>query len=190
MFLTKQQITDYNDANKYIILQNDSLHVMNKTLTCTINEVQSDLVEKESEIESQETSIRYMKGEMKNFVELREMEKRITEITIAKYNAMVKLRDMNHMMTRYYAILGGATIVAWAGLEYCRVHIGITIPTCAILFGGSAWVLDIGPLIYNSAVNQVWGEIARCDTDICQRKIEIKRVDDSNDFISTYIDNM
>ena len=73
------------DPNKhYLILQNDTLHAKINKLEHNFLSVQKELENMEEEVDKMEEQGRYMKGEMKNFVELRNMADKIADKTMKK----------------------------------------------------------------------------------------------------------
>ena len=74
----KQKIDNAdNSTQQYIIIMNEELQNKLRVLQQELNEMKSKNDELESESDKHENSIRYMRGVLKNFVELRNMEKEL-----------------------------------------------------------------------------------------------------------------
>lgn len=68
---TKSSIlSDLSPERKYIILQNDTLHSENRNLNNKINELENQIEELETDSAKMERSVTYIKGMLKNFVEI------------------------------------------------------------------------------------------------------------------------
>lgn len=70
-------LSNLTSERKYIILQNDTLQSENKELVKKIKELEFQIEELETDSGKNETSIRYIKGMLKNFVEIDKIHKKI-----------------------------------------------------------------------------------------------------------------
>ena len=170
-----------SDANKhYIILQNDTLQQKCYELEKQKNEIQKICDEFEEQVDTYDESSRYMKNEMKNFIELRKMDH--TELldilkTVILFVIFFRLIDSIIM---YFIIYTGYDDL----LLFCIADlINISNLICYGLFGQEVKTAKNCIETFNININML-------DKTIKQKREEIKKTDDSNDFISKYIDNL
>ena len=83
-------IDECSAEQKYIILQNDALQKENKELNKLLHDIEAKVSEYEEQIDNSDTSKRYIKGLLKNLVEMEKMRKEISDINknILKENVM------------------------------------------------------------------------------------------------------
>ena len=186
------------DANKhYIILQNDALQTKCYELEKQKNEIQKICDEFEQEVDKYDESGRYMRNEMKNFVELRKMEQEISVLFEDKYKEYQKyhteLLDILKtvcLFITFFRLLDSAILyfIIYIGYDdvvlfYMSDLINILNIVCYVLFGQEVKTARSCIEIFNINIDLI-------DKTIKQKREEIKKTDDSNDFISKYIDNL
>ena len=187
------------DSNKhYIILQNDTLHKKIYELEKEKNEIQKICDEFEQEVDKYDESSRYMRNEMKNFIELRKMEQEISVLFEDKYKEyqyhhlkLLNLAKTIIMFVIFFRFLDSAILyfILYTGYDdnvvlfYVADLINILNLICYGLFGQEVKTAQICIKCFNINIDVL-------DKTIKQKREEIKKTDDSNDFISKYIDNL
>ena len=187
-----------SDANKhYIILQNDTLQQKCYELEKQKNEIQKICDEFEEQVDTYDESSRYMKNEMKNFIELRKMEQEISVLLETKYKKYQKyhteLLDILKtviLFVIFFRLIDSIIMyfIIYTGYDdllfFCIADlINISNLICYGLFGQEVKTAKNCIETFNININML-------DKTIKQKREEIKKTDDSNDFISKYIDNL
>ena len=143
-------LTGANPHEKYIILMNDTLQADNRKLTSTVTDLESQITDLESDSDRMEKSKTYMKGLLKNFVEITRwyidigiqqetiISGIISDITTFKYKATRHLRILQSMMIIFMAI--------WYEYHTLSVFLPIMwVVTIMLAFQESTlWNLNIG----------------------------------------------
>lgn len=187
------------DANKhYIILQNDTLQTKCYELEKQKNEIQKTCDEFEEEVDKYDESGRYMRNELKNFVELRKMEHEISVLFEDKYKEYQKLHlellniiKIICIFIIFFRLLDSAMLYFIIYTSFDDIYsllgvadvINILNLICYVFFGQEFKTA-------RSCIKQFNINMDVLDKTIKQKREEIKKTDDSNDFISKYIDNL
>jgi len=186
------------DANKhYIILQNDILQQKFYELEKQKNEIQKKCDEFEEEVDKYDASSRYMRNEMKNFIELRKMEHEISILLENKYKEYQRLHTELFDILKtfiifivFFRLFDSVALysILYIGYDnniifYIADLINILNLVCYFLFGQEIKTTRSCIKIFKTNINVL-------DDTIKQKRAEIKKTDDSNDFISKYIDNL
>jgi len=199
---TKQKITGDNSnmssSEKYIILQNDCLNAINNELREKINSMQVELKDLEEETDKNDERTRYMRNEMKNFVELRIMTNEVLsmfenkyKVSELKYKTIIELYKclINFIFFNKILSLGGR-FVLWYFDRFNLVSVLIT----EIISGVSAaYATKLSPGVLKKTkklLESYETQTKKFDSDIMEQKKNIKVTDDSNDFITKYIDSL
>lgn len=185
------------DANKnYIIFQNDTLQKKNYELEKEKSEILKRSEEFECEVDKFDEQLRYIRGELKNFVELRLMEKQIADVAESKEkDVAMQLSESTKSLKRL--------ILSLCVSKSLSMVIGILRIFNYDFSFGSLGLLT-GDILFTSYVFLYYftGEKLKCESNpfdlrqkqfeqkIKELKIKIKELDDSNDFIGKYIDNL
>lgn len=186
------------NIKNYIIQQNTSLNDTNKSLISENTSLTSKLEAKEDEIDTMETQIRYIKSELKNFVELRELEQCITNLTIKKES---KTKDMcdeyrklllfSVVFTCVYKIFN---ILAMFTISYNDVFNLDNVIFIDFVYLFSTFCLPEFLMKKYSNFSSKIKTNKQCIDNILEtikdKKEEMKKIEDSNSFIVKYIDNL
>lgn len=195
-----------NDDNKqellniknYIIQQNMNLNVANKELTIENVKLSKTLDEKEDEIDNFETQLRYIKGELKNFIQLRENAEYITKLTIMKEKNITELlNNYNSLflyMTIFLLVYKLLSLTVSFVLNYNNMFdfynsVSLECMTFISIFYLPEMLFKKYSYFYlklNTLKKQNWS----LNEEIKNKKDDNKQIEDSNDFISKYIDNI
>lgn len=94
-------ISDLSAERKYIILQNDTLQAENKNLNNKIVELENHIEELETDSAKMERSSTYIKGMLKNFVEVDRLYRKIDSNNTQLESKMNKIiKDMNESLIK------------------------------------------------------------------------------------------
>jgi len=167
---------------KYIILMNDTLQADNRKLTGTVTDLESQITELETDSDRMEKSKTYMKGLLKNFVEITRWYMEIdiqyetiisgiiNDIKTFKYKAIRHLRILQSMMIIFMAI--------WYEYHTISVFLPVLgVVTIILAFQESTlWNLNIRP--YKSNMDKI-KELSK----------EINDAEAAQDYIHVLIDH-
>ena len=118
-------LADASPHERYIILMNETLQVDNRRLTETVTDLESQVEELESDNSSMEKSKTYMKGLLKNFIEMTKWYKEIcTHHDDIRAGIIQDLKAFKYKATRHLRILEGIMMVFMAvWYEYNTISI-------------------------------------------------------------------
>lgn len=174
-------LKDSSSYEKYIILMNESLHHENKELNIAIKKLENQISDYEEEVDMYDTSKRYTKGLLKNLVELEKMRNKISENNDKLYlqirDEHNKIYKNNKFYMRFYELI---TLIIFSVFYEIKIielnHFFIFMFFIIINF-------------YMFEKNNKKIEDIKCveNDDLF---IKIKKINDSQDFLSDYIDNI
>lgn len=174
-------LKDSSSYEKYIILMNESLHYENKELNIAIKKLENQISDYEEEVDMYDTSKRYTKGLLKNLVELEKMRNKISENNDKLYlqirNEHNKIYKNNKFYMRFYELI---TLIIFSVFYEIKIielnHFFIFMFFIIINF-------------YMFEKNNKKIEDIKCleNDDLF---IKIKKINDSQDFLNDYIDNI
>ena len=153
--------------SKYIIEMNKHLLEKESQLKDELQVVKTERDQFEEEVDKHEKSTQYMRGLLKNFVEINETNKKIE----SEYKKHLKAQELEIQLFKLYLISWPfATIIlsmyfAYAGLS--------------TIIGGS-----IGYYYYHSHTTKIHLK------NIKNHKQNIKKIENACDFLTEYIDNL
>jgi hypothetical protein len=190
---------DKPDPNKhFIIIQNESLTHRANLLTIENNRLQKDNDDKEEEVDKMDVQIRYMRGELKNFVELRTMSDKITEATERKISHMnAQYEKTNKFIPKFLTQLVFSKSLSMLNILLLWYSNRLTIPyifttelISMLLTTNISGVTpgDVG--IHKKEFMEYIETQLGFTAEIKKLRDEVKRADDGNDFITKYIDSM
>ena len=168
--------TSMNNSETYIIKENQALRKENQALRESIKTIQVQSDNFEEEVDSQEKSITYMRGLLKNFVAIHESYKKIDSCYKLYIIDFEKLKKLN----KNYSIV----IILW---QYVLLFISWSFPThvsqimCA--FGSIAYII----YFFKYRKKVVHKEFTSI---ISTQRREIKKIEDACDFLHNYIENI
>ena len=185
------------DPNKhYLILQNDTLHAKINQLEHDFLCANKDLESKEEEVDKMDEQSRYMKGEMKNFVELRNMANKITDMTIRKQKCVQLRYDDEHrffVKLLLFVITNKFLFVVSSGVMWYfdQFYISTLFISELVNILTASFLTQIIPGYKErlTKLEKYKKEERSYDLEIEKIKKEIKETDESVDFISKYIES-
>ncbi len=185
-----------NSSNEYILKMNEELNKSNSELRLKVQELRNMIDDLESETDKQDSSIRYMRGMIKNYIELNNLHKSI----MVKKNSLSKI-DSNELNTfdSYCNDVRDAAMCATllymfnniVFLYFDMVSILGVIQNIFSIFicvFSSCHLYQIGKYynIFGKDYKVVNNIIKNIDDDI----VKIKEIESSSDFLSEYVDNL
>lgn len=178
-------LKDSTPYERYIILINETLQVENRKLSSEIHELEKNVGQLEEENESYDNSKRYTRGLLKNLVELEKMHSQIS----AKHKLM--FLDSKDYIQKYFKKY----------IYFFRVLECIMICLSAVIYHNNIFdtmqfslfsIFFIFPLVFTEMIFSKF-DLPKYSNDIDTiKEIEdkIKKIRDSQDFLSDYIDNL
>jgi len=168
---------------RYIIHQNDVLHTENRELRQEIELLKKQVDELESENENFDSSKRYTRGLLKNLVELEKLRREVSKTN--KYildETVNKLREKYEKEKYYFRILETVIAVCFAILY----SLNIFEPTYFFLFsiGSLAPIIFVEEMFFKFKIPSFTNE----NKFITSLEDDIKKISDSQDFLTEYID--
>ena len=178
-------LKDSTPYERYIILINESLQIENRKLSSEINELQGKIGQLEDENESYDNSKRYTRGLLKNLAELEKLHSQISN----KHKLMfLDSRDYIHNYFKkyiYFFRLLECSLICFSAVIY---HNNVFDSMQFLLFS----IFFIFPIIFTEIIFNKFN-LPKYTTEIeTIKEIEdkIKKISDSQDFLSDYIDNI
>jgi hypothetical protein len=178
-------LKDSTPYERYIILMNEMLQTENRKLTSEIHELEKNVGQLEEENETYDNSKRYTRGLLKNLVEL---EKLHSQISVKRKLMFLDSKDyINKYFNKYIYLFRvlECMLVVFSAVIY---HINIFNSIQFLLFS----VFFLFPVIFTEMIFNKF-DLPKYTNDIeVIKEIEdkIKKISDSQDFLSDYIDNL
>ena len=178
-------LKDSTPYERYIILMNEMLQTENRKLSSEIHELEKNVDRLEEENESYDNSKRYTRGLLKNLVELEKMHSQIS----AKHKLMfLDSRDyINKYFKKYiylFRLLECMLVVFSAVIYHNNIFDTMQFSLFSVFF--------IFPVIFTENIFSKF-DIPNYSNDfdtIKEIEHKIKKISDSQDFLSEYIDNL
>jgi len=180
----------------YIISQNQMVQSNLLELTRKNIELENEKVVLEEENDHYDVSARYMKSEMKNFVELAKMHDEVRVLSGKTTDLYLTLNASNDALIKRMAcflILSKSAFCVFSMINWYSGWVfpvvGVDLSTCAFL----AVCLRLTPGYASRWMKANKDNIVHMNNINAESKQildAIKKTDDSNDFISKYIDNL
>ena len=178
-------LKDSTPYERYIILINETLQAENRKLSSEIHELEKNIGQLEEENESYDNSKRYTRGLLKNLVELEKMHSQIS----VKHKLMF-LDSKDYIQTYFkkyiylFRLLESIMICLSAIIYHNNVFDTIQFSLFSIFF--------IFPLIFTEMIFSKFDSPKYINDFEIIKEIEdkIKKIRDSQDFLSDYIDNL
>jgi len=182
---------------RYIIMQNDMLQTRIKEIESENIRISADIVLKEDECDDMDERLRYIKGELKNFVELRNMSSALSKLTNINYNALKEHQKNTAVLTKrictYILVdkLSGllTVLVLWYLNKLTLTNIIFALMSTT---GVNMFSIRIPSTINKYKLSDTENIKIR-DANMNQIHTivkEMKKTDESNDFISKYIESL
>ena len=190
---------DKPDPHKhFIIVQNEILTSKSDRLTDENSKLLKEIEEKDNEVDKMEVQLRYIRGELKNFVELRKMA---DAITTHVENIETKTKDQLDKWVKFiprfltqFVLNKTLSVINCILLWYFnKLTIPFIITTELVTTITTVIVTGISPIDikdYKKGFLQYTETHSVATEEVKKIKDEMKRTDDGNDFISKYIDCM
>jgi len=178
-------LKDSTSYERYIILMNETLQTENRTLSSKISDIEKKVDILEEENDTFDNSKRYTRGLLKNLVELEKMHSQIS----AKHKLM--FLDTKEYINKYFK----------KHIYYFRVLECILICFSALIYHNNVFndmefllfsIFFIIPIVFTEMIFSKF-DLPKYSNDIDTiKEIEdkIKKINDSQDFLSDYIDNL
>lgn len=181
----------------YIIMQNDMLQTRIKVIEAENIRVLADSVSKEDECDVMDERLRYIKGELKNFVELRNMSSKVSELTNINYKALKEHQQNNAVLTKrictYILVDKLSSLLTVLLLWYInKLTLSNIIFALMSTTGVNMFSINIPSAVNKYKLSDTEHiKIRNKNTNEIHTIIkEMKKTDESNDFISKYIDSL
>ena len=178
-------LKDSTPYERYIILMNEMLQTENRKLSSEIHELEKNVGQLEEENETYDNSKRYTRGLLKNLVELEKLHSQIS----GKRKLM--FLDSKDYIQKYFKkyiylfrVLECMLVVFSAVIYHINIFNNIQFSLFSVFF---VFPVIITEMIFNKF------ELPKYTNDIeIIKEIEdkIKKISDSQDFLSDYIDNL
>jgi hypothetical protein len=178
-------LKDSTPYERYIILINETLQAENRKLSSEIHDLEKNVSQLEEENETYDNSKRYTRGLLKNLVEL---EKLHSQISMKRKLMFLDSKDYIQKYFKKY-------------IYFFRVLECIMICLCAVIYHNNVFdsiqfslfsMFFISPIILTEMIFSKF-DLPKYTDDINEiKEIEdkIKKISDSQDFLSDYIDNL
>lgn len=186
----KQLVLENASASeKYIIFMNDNLQTENKELRIKIDDITKEKDELQDDNEKFDTSKRYMKGLLKNLVEIEKLHDEVKKIYIDIHEKRVK--DEKIMIDNFFRFLNKLKIifsVLFAITMHFELVNHIYVFTLSFLIivcilASESVVRHIKSITNNSSIQLLMNNINN-------KENEIKVIKNTQDFLDEYIDNL
>jgi len=161
------EIPIQNTESKYIIEMNKHLLEKDAQLNIELQEVKVERDLFEDEVDKHEKSTQYMRGLLKNFVEINETNKKIE----AEYKKHIKAQEIEINLFKMYLIVGSLSTMILS-MYFAYACIGIFVSGIA------------GYWSYHSQTPGIHMKNTK------NYKRNIKKIEDACDFLNEYIDNL
>lgn len=182
----------------FIIVQNEHLTHKANLLMSENQTLQKEIDSKDDEVDTMEIQVRYMRGELKNFVELRKMADKISSSLERKGVIMDnQYEKTNKFIPRFliqFLMNKSLTMLNLLILWYSdRLTLPYIVTAELITTASTLVITGVTPVHINNHKKEFKTYLDSqlvVSNEIEKFREEIKRTDDGNDFISKYIDSM
>lgn len=191
----KEQIMNSTDsASEYIILLNEKLQYNVNTLISKTKEQENVITTHETELDKLETSITYMRGLLKNFVEIRKNEKEIVILTKSLEKNYI---DHNNLVCKNVVkIKKDIILFIFVYLMMNMFMVTINILTLNnLIFNVIQLILIIPILKYSTKIEDVYNCICNPKTNnkhildkIDKKSKSVSELDNAVDYLDEYIE--
>jgi cell division protein FtsB len=178
-------LKDSTPYERYIILMNETLQTENRKLSSEIHELEKNVGQLEEENESYDNSKRYTRGLLKNLVELEKMH---SQISGKRKLMFLDTKDyINKYFKKYiysFRVLECMLVVFSAIIYHNNIFDTIQFSLFSVFF--------ISPMIFTEMIFSKFDlpKYSKDIDDIKEIEDKIKKISDSQDFLSDYIDNL
>ena len=174
---------------RYIILMNDNLQGDNRELRAKVAELENRVQELETDVDKYDTSNRYIKGILKNFVEVEKLNKELVVI----YNGM-NLKLSNSFIDSKKTLNHNINVLELFIVSFMFLLLNFHFITFYTLVENISCIVVIGTTLVLCHVNihKYYSSFDFCSETDRIKKVnsDIKSITDSQDFLSEHIDNL
>jgi len=171
---------------KYIILMNETLQMENREHLALNKKIEVELAESQEENDKLDTSCRYMRGLLKNLVELEKL-KSTTCTALTKINSSYETKFCKDKIkiNRYIMIYEAALVIFLSfSLQVYFLDFSQFLFLVSFLVGNSFFVRTV--LVKKFELTQCANEKA----EITETNAKIKKLKDGTDYLHEYIDSL
>lgn len=174
-------LADASPHERYIILMNDTLQADNRKLVKNVTDLEAQVEDLENDCDQMEKSKTYMKGLLKNFIEMTSWYKQVgtlhesvrakftSDIKQFKYKATRHLRILQSIMTVFMAI--------WYEYNTMTTFLPVMVVVLCILAFQESTLMNLTVCPYKTDTNKI--------SDLNK---EISKADAAQDYIHVLID--
>ncbi len=179
-------LKDSTPYEKYIICMNESLQVKVTQQNDNIKQLEDSVKELESEVDSYDTSKRYTKGLLKNLVEIEKMTHDILKNKEKCVKESIEMKKNCYENNKFYLrIFEGLSVLLIA----LTINIYVFDPEIAFMIFYSLLIFPMLEIFNNQILISDF-ESSDIKAQNEELSIKIKKIRDSQDFLSDYIDNL
>ena len=190
-----------NKSETYIILMNEELNNKNREQIEEIKDLNSQIVDLEDQSDRSEKSITYMRGLLKNMIGVKNMVLSLNKLYTEKYkNNNEKMEFINkfiidlNLSIRILPLVSGLVLLFTFLMDMINLY---EILVSIFVFGLTGLII----LTYTKINTQLFlkydsfqSEVEKLNNDydvqIKELRLKIKKVEDSNDFLNEFVDNI
>ncbi len=188
---TENVSNSINVYEKYIISMNDNFQRENKELRNQIIELEKEKSELVEENDKYDTSKRYTKGLLKNLVELENLHLKVSKNNESEYKKLVENFERRKKLSENYVSIYNAIICVILFLVYKFDGLNFIIQSQCVVEMLSC-LLTYHIFSFNYFFRKLNSNIPNniYIPENIELEAKIKKIKDSQDFLSEYIDNI
>jgi hypothetical protein len=185
-----------NSSNEYILRMNEEYNNINAELRFKVQELRNIIDDLENDNDKQDSSIRYMRGMIKNYIELVKLHKSIIskrkDLTKVD-NKELKLFDnycddiQNVMTCSFFLYMFNSTILLYLDILSVMSIWQISLNICICVFS-SVHFYNMSK--YYNLFGKDYKIVQNIVGSIEEQVVQVKEIESSSDFLSEYIDNL
>lgn len=179
-----------NPYEKYIITMNESIQVENRELKERVKDLEHELQERVEEIDTYDVAKRYTKGLLKNLVELEKLRAQISKNNEESYKKIEEfIQNKKKKSDKYVNIYNFLIIILlylvyqFNGLNFI-IHSQFFVEILVFLLTYHIFTFNYTYIKINEKVPSFE------NIENINLELKIKKISESQDFLSDYIDNL
>jgi len=179
-----------NPYEKYIITMNESIQIENRELKERVKDLEHELQERVEEIDTYDVSKRYTKGLLKNLVELEKLRAQIAKNNEESYKKIEEFIKNKKKISDKYTNIYNFFIIILLYLVYQFNGINFIINSQFVV-EITVFLLTYHIFTFNYTYMKINQKIPSFEnSENIDLELKIKKITDSQDFLSDYIDNI
>jgi hypothetical protein len=179
-----------NPYEKYIITMNESIQIENRELKERVKDLEYELQERVEEIDTYDVSKRYTKGLLKNLVELEKLRAQIAKNNEESYKKIEEFIKNKKKISDKYTNIYNFFIIILLYLVYQFNGINFIINSQFVV-EMTVFLLTYHIFTFNYTYMKINQKIPSFEnSENIDLELKIKKITDSQDFLSDYIDNI